>query len=243
MTTGYSGELYKKIIEYYKNELLKKKMTQEECENQAREIIQKEILWADVTTDLTNQYVSWQFDSPKRLGMWNIFTRNLDPLVIQILFYVKDKGDKQNGVMKILQKVDAAFKEACSNKPDKVVVIAHSLGSVIAYDYIFGFRQYKLDPNVNIEALITLGSPIPIFTSAMGHVSNDIILPPNVKKWLNVLDPDDGVARYCKQYFKNVDVKDIEVNTGFWPLGAHSKYWRRKAVAKLIAENLIKWGC
>ncbi|MDD5681268.1 MAG: hypothetical protein PHI59_08535, partial [Candidatus Omnitrophica bacterium] len=147
MTTGYSGELYKKIIEYYKNELLKKKMTQEECENQAREIIQKEILWADVTTDLTNQYVSWQFDSPKRLGMWNIFTRNLDPLVIQILFYVKDKGDKQNGVMKILQKVDAAFKEACSNKPDKVVVIAHSLGSVIAYDYIFGFRQYKLDPN------------------------------------------------------------------------------------------------
>jgi hypothetical protein len=112
---------------------------------------------------------------------------------------------------------------------------------VIAYDYIFGFRKYKLNPTIKVEAFITMGSPIPLFTSAMGFVDNKVTLPKNVKRWINILDPDDGIARYTRQYFKKINVKDKEINTGWDPLGAHSNYWRDPDVARFIADNLVNW--
>jgi hypothetical protein len=235
-TTGYSDIFYKNILRAYMKGLIKDGIEKESAENKAQELIQREILWANVTTDLTNQYLTWQLEISKRHSMWNFIPKAIDPLVIQILFYVKDKGDKDTGLMTILKAVDEAFKRACLNNPDNVVIIAHSLGSVIAYDYIFGFRKYKLDPAINVEALITLGSPIPIFTSAMGHVDNDIYLPANVKRWVNILDPDDGVARYCRRYFKNIKIEEREVNTGWNPLNSHANYLKNRTVARSIAE-------
>ena len=164
----------------------------------------------------------------------------VDPLVVQIMYYVKDKGHKK-GPMSILKDIDYDFNKACSNKPDKVVILAHSLGSVIAYDYVFGFRKYKLNPKICVEALITLGSPIPLFTSAMGYVDNKITLPKNVKRWINILDPDDGVARYCKPYFRNIAIEDRIVNTSWAPLSAHAGYWKAKGVADVIADKFREW--
>ena len=239
--TGFSNRLYKNILKFYKNGLIGNGMSESLAEERAQALIQKEVLWADVTTDLTNQYLTWQLGITKRPGKWNFLMEKIDPLIIQILFYVKDKGDKKTGLMNILKEVADDFKKACSNNADKVVIIAHSLGSVIAFDYVFGFRKYKLSPKVNVEALITLGSPIPIFNAGMGHVESEAARPPNVKRWINILDPDDGVARYCRRYFKNIKPEDVEVNTGFGPLSAHAGYWESKRVAELIAGNLIKW--
>ena len=240
-TTGYSNRFYNNIIKSYKSTLVKKRKSKQEARAKARELIQKEILWADVTTNLTNRYMFLQYKLKKKPGKWNFFLKSIDPLVIQILHYVKDKRYKTSG-MNILKKVDNAFKTICSDKSDKVIVIAHSLGSVVAFDYIFGFRKYKIRPKINVEALITLGCPVPLFTSAMGHVESKITLPKNVKRWINILDPDDGVGRFCKPFFKNVKVQDITINTGFGPLGSHSKYWKSRKVADLIAGNLVKWG-
>lgn len=240
--TGYSNIFYRNILKFYKQGLIKNKVSKKDAENKTQNLVQKEILWADVTTDLTNRYLTLQFGLNKRPGKWNPISKAVDPLIIQILFYVKDKGDKKTGIMSILKEIDEDFKKACSNKPDNIVIIAHSLGSVIAYDYIFRFREeYRLRRGINVEALITLGSPIPIFTSAMNHVDNEIALPSNVKRWINILDPDDGVARYCKRYFKNIKVEDIEVNTGWFPLSSHSNYWKDKEVASLIANKLIEF--
>jgi len=241
-TTGFSNTLYKNILKSYKNRLVKNRISKSKAEERAQSLIQKEILWADVTTDLTNQYLTWQLDISKRPGKWNFLIKQIDPLVMQILFYVKDKGDKKTGLMSILEEVADDFKKTCSNNPDKVVIIAHSLGSVIAFDYVFGFRKYKLSPKVNVEALVTLGSPIPIFNAGMGHVESEAVFPPNVKRWINILDPDDGIARYCRRYFKNLKVEDKEINTGFGPLSAHAGYWKSEKVAELIAENLINCG-
>lgn len=239
--TGFSNALYKNILKSYKKGLIKNKVSETEAENKAQALIQKEILWADVTTDLTNQYLTWQLDIAKRPGKWNFLIKQIDPLVMQILFYVKDKGDKKTGSMGILKEVADDFEKVCSNKADKAVIITHSLGSVIAFDYVFGFRKYKLGPKVKIEALVTLGSPIPLFNAGMGHVESEAAFPPNLKRWVNILDPDDGVARHCRRYFKNLKVEDVEVNTGFGPLSAHAGYWKSQRVAELIAANLIKW--
>lgn len=239
-TTGYSNKFFKNIVRAYVASLIKSGVPQKDAQDKASEFVQKELLWADITTDLTNRYLSLQYDFKKRLGKWNFVIKPVDPLVVQIMYYVKDKGHKK-GPMSILKDIDYDFKRACSNKPDKVVILAHSLGSVIAYDYVFGFRRYKLNPKICVEALITLGSPIPLFTSAMGYVDNKIKLPDNVKRWINILDPDDGVARYCKPYFKNIGIEDKEVNTSWEPLGAHAGYWKAQGVADVIAEKFQEW--
>lgn len=237
-TTGYSNTLYKNIIKSYIAELLKGGVKEQEAIEKAKSLVQKEILWADITTDLTNRYLFLQYILNKKPGKWNIFLKSIDPLVMQILHYVKDKGHKR-GPMTILKKVHQAFKSACANNPDKIVIIAHSLGSVIAYDYICGFRKYKLRSNETVEAFITLGSPIPLFTSAMGFVENKFKWPKNVQSWVNILDPDDGIARFCGPFFKNIRVQDMEVNTGFGPLSAHTGYLKSKEVSRAIAKKLV----
>ena len=120
------------------------------------------------------------------------------------------------------------------------VIIAHSLGSVIAFDYVFCFRdKCRLDKDITIKSFITLGSPIPLFTSAMGHPDSDLQLPPNVKKWVNILSPKDGIARYARPFFKNIPIEEHEVFTGFFPLQAHAGYWKNKQTASLIADEVL----
>ncbi len=240
-TTGYSNRLFGEIVRAYVAGLIEQGASKADAQARAKQLVQKEILWADVTTDLTNRYLSLQYALKGRSGKWNAILRPIDPLVLQILYYVKDKGHKR-GPMAILKEVDEAFRRACADRSEQVVVIAHSLGSVIAYDYLFGFRKHRVPPGVTVKALITLGSPIPLFTAAMGFVDNPVELPKNVERWVNVLDPDDGVARFCEPYFKSGIVRDVTVNTGFAPLGAHNGYWRSRAVASLLAEQLAELG-
>ncbi|MCM8796511.1 MAG: hypothetical protein NC923_01305 [Candidatus Omnitrophica bacterium] len=196
--------------------------------------MQKELLWADVTTDLTNRCLTFEF-GPKKKPFWcNLIAPGIDPVVIQILYYVKDKGDKYSGAMNILERVDNKFKEYHKEGMKGCIIVAHSLGSVIAFDYIFGFRKYRLDASVTVKAFISLGSPIPIFTSSMGHVDSDLRLPPNIKRWVNILDKDDAIARYCKPFFKHIDIEEIEVNTGMNQIKCHGSYWQSKPTAKRI---------
>ncbi|MFH1777742.1 MAG: hypothetical protein ABH952_09335 [Candidatus Omnitrophota bacterium] len=110
------------------------------------------------------------------------------------------------------------------------------------FDYIFGFRKYALSPEANVKAFITLGSPIPIFVSAMGHVESDLTLPSNVKTWYNLFDNDDGIARRCKPFFPKIPLQDINVRTGIFPISAHTKYWNNKNTANRIAKIISKTG-
>ena len=153
------------------------------------------------------------------------------------MYYIKDKGDKTSGEMGILEKIDKSFK-AITQEAKDTIVVAHSLGSVIAFDYLFGFRKHSLSQDTNVLSFITLGSPIPIFTSAMGHVESDLTLPTNIKAWHNLFDNEDGIARRCKPFFSKIEVKDISVKTGFFPISAHVKYWQNKQTASKIAKIL-----
>lgn len=239
--TGYSNTLFRNILKAYKAQLKKRGLTRPAITQAARRLVQKEILWAHRTTDLSNRFLTMQYRVAPRKGKWNFILKGIDPLVIQTLFYVKDKGHK-TGPMGVLKTVHREFKRACNNRPENVVVIGHSLGSVIGYDYLFGFRRYKLDPRRTVDAFITLGSPIPLFTSAMGYVENPVSKPKNLKRWVNIIDPDDGVARFCGRHFKKFAIEDLELNTGWDPIGAHTGYWKSGAVAENIAKRLIAWG-
>ncbi|MCK5494579.1 MAG: hypothetical protein KAJ14_15830, partial [Candidatus Omnitrophica bacterium] len=206
-TTGYSNWLFQNILCQYGKILKKKGIAENEIEQKKAQFVQKEILWADVTTDLTNRYLNLEYELyGKKKGFWNWASKKIDPLALQIMYYIKDKGDKASGEMGILEKIDKSFK-AITQETKDTIIIAHSLGSVIAFDYLFGFRKHSLSQDTNVLSFITLGSPIPIFTSAMGHVESDLELPANVKSWHNLYDNEDGIARRCKPFFSKIDVK------------------------------------
>ncbi|MFD5482769.1 serine peptidase [Streptomyces hawaiiensis] len=73
------------------------------------------------------------------------------------------------------------------------VVLAHSLGSVVAYEALWAH------PTPGVELLVTLGSPL-----ALPHAVFDRLRPeprqhrgakpPGVRRWVNVADPGDLVA-------------------------------------------------
>ena len=95
-----------------------------------------------------------------------------------------------------------------SNSPH--VVIAHSLGSVVAYEALWSDRTQSID------LFLTLGSPL-----AMPDVVFDKLQPspgagrptrpPSVNRWVNLADPGDLVAvpRLLSQFFDGIDA-DLE---------------------------------
>jgi hypothetical protein len=84
-----------------------------------------------------------------------------------------------------------------------------------------------------------MGSPIPLFTSAMGHPDSDLTLPPQIKKWINIRSPRDGVARPMKPFFRHIPIDEHLVRTSFSPLSSHDAYWTDAATADIIAAQII----
>ena len=160
-----------------------------------------------------------------------------------------------NAIVKLRKRLGSA------DKP--VIVMAHSLGSVIMSDYLWD-RQKKQDgdPYGNnkfermetLAGLITFGSPIPLFTVGYNPVRS-ITFPPDklhdnlqVKaKWLNFYDAHDVFGWPLKPFYKKdcaSEDKQISVGSIFtrWNILCHSKYWTdnnfTEPVAKYISEIL-----
>ncbi|MFJ2032038.1 hypothetical protein [Streptosporangium sp. NPDC087985] len=123
------------------------------------------------------------------------------------------------------------------NRPK--VVIAHSLGSVVAYETLWA------DPGLEVELLITLGSPL-----GMRNVIFERLLPapvngwgarpPQVGRWINIADKDDIAAippelRSCftgvdQEALVNLDWLDfhtVEKYLGCGALNGHLKPYLR----------------
>lgn len=97
-----------------------------------------------------------------------------------------------------------------AHRPD--VVIAHSLGSVVAYETLWQHRE------LHVELLITLGSPLALPRAVFPRLQPAPVeerggRPPNVARWINLADPGDLVAippGGVKQYFDGVQEPDSE---------------------------------
>jgi len=145
--------------------------------------------------------------------------------------------------MKILERLHAKVQEARYEGFRNFVLWAHSLGSVAAFDYVFRFRKkFKLPPDLNLEALITFGAPIPFFSAAMGYPYSDIRLPENVKRWINFWDKDDAIACRCAPHFPKGVVQDVPVNVASFarPDRAHTGYWNKPSVIHKMVDVLLE---
>ncbi len=131
-----------------------------------------------------------------------------------------------------------------------VSVIAHSMGTVVAYDFLHALKRrmpdvldalpealrQRVDAGWRPCHLVTMGSPIaPLL---LRDVQGEIPLSgPTVDlsgSWVNFFEPGDPVAFPLGRVLPHDHVLDLEVQSVGLP---HLGYWRKVAVAHQIAER------
>lgn len=140
-----------------------------------------------------------------------------------------------------------------------LIVLAHSLGSVIISNYIWD-RQHGTDAArygatafermETLAGLVTFGSNIPLFVLACDPVEcitfPPATLPDEIKakaRWLNFFDPDDILGWPLKELsdsYRNTVSADLEINVGgiltAWNPASHSGYWTDHDFTGPVAE-------
>lgn len=145
------------------------------------------------------------------------------------ILYTQRRGDKQT--YSLIRKEIEALK-------DDVVIIAHSLGGVLAVDLLT-----EPDPPKQVVKLITVGSQ-PAFFGAADALKNvtlkngSITLPTNFPQWLNIYDPADFLSFYASRFFSGTQIEDFEVNSGVAFPEAHGAYFRQARMYDRIATFL-----
>lgn len=115
------------------------------------------------------------------------------------------------------------------------VVVAHSLGSIVAYEALC------LLPNHGVQTFVTMGSPLALASIRRGlsDSARDRIpeLPPGVARWVNVYDPADAVT--CAGGLGPIwdRVVDFTVDNGD-DRHAVEHYLGKKATGRPVIETL-----
>lgn len=129
---------------------------------------------------------------------------------------------------------------------ETVTFIAHSLGTVIASDFIWDRQDKKDFGDFKLSNFFTMGSPIALFALRWGAelFNKPIRMDDPNGCWINILDKDDPIAYPLKELNKQYDdavSADREVNVGLLGI-AHVKYWKNEEVHKIIARKLaVDW--
>jgi len=142
------------------------------------------------------------------------------------------------------------------HKKDRIMIIGHSMGSIIAYDTLT-----QAVPELNIDTFITVGSPLgfpliikkilleqheKIYSEAKPQTPDNII-----SDWFNFSDLDDKITldyNLADDYFSNkLNIKpvDIVINNAYEYNGQKNPhkvygYLQNKEVAKVISRFLMK---
>lgn len=147
------------------------------------------------------------------------------------------------------------LREKLGSQDKPLLVVAHSLGSVIISNYIWDRQngrdteRYGATPLERMETLaglVTLGSNVPLFTVALDAINAIQFPPPQLPeqyakkaKWLNLYDSDDVLGWPLKQLspsYAEAVSEDIEVSVGnlltSWTPANHAAYWNDDTVIK-----------
>jgi len=180
------------------------------------------------------------------------------------------KSDYYRKIHESIREYLAQLRLALGNQDAPLIVVAHSLGSVILSNYIWDQQATKKqkrlvqgrDPFEKMETLtsfITFGSNLALFSLAhdpyTGFTFPPATLPPHLKpaaQWANFYDPDDvlgyPVGPLCPEYAGNPQIKDHPISVGglltSWNPLSHGDYWTdddfTEPVAKQIANVLAR---
>jgi hypothetical protein len=148
-------------------------------------------------------------------------------------------------------------------------IVAHSLGSVIASNYLWDLQtaqvpapvrrtmnETPLELGTTLVGLYTMGSPIAIWSLRFPDFGTPITFPPPARSpsvtslpaaWLNLFDPDDVIGYPLKclnDAYDEAVTEDRAVNVGglatMWNPGSHVRYWKDGEVVRRIATGLAQ---
>lgn len=111
---------------------------------------------------------------------------------------IKDRSSNLRVAREVLQ--EDLEKALVSSKAHEIMLIAHSMGSIIAYDVLRKLGRREPDPGVRVSHFVTIGSPL-----GLPHVKLNIekinthdprVRTPTIvtKSWINFADRKDPVA-------------------------------------------------
>jgi pimeloyl-ACP methyl ester carboxylesterase len=122
--------------------------------------------------------------------------------------------------------------EAVASSP-RTHLVAHSLGSVIAFDVLHGSKGAT--PPLKVESFYTLGSPLNR-RMFKGHNGRPTAPPPGVSKWTNVYSPWDIIGSALSVGYPGV--RDRKIETPIYPIAAHTAYWTHTEVIGLFPAGV-----
>jgi hypothetical protein len=159
-------------------------------------------------------------------------------------------------------RLDQAYRKARgpSDAPNRVHILAHSLGSIVAVEWLLGApasvdEGQETNPEERVvETLVTFGAQVGLLAelrglvSASGHIRGDppLQLPIRVTRWVNIWNQIDPLAyvfgrsltmggdRRVEDFRERLD----SIPTSAEELWMHSGYLQRPPVASWLAEQL-----
>jgi pimeloyl-ACP methyl ester carboxylesterase len=165
--------------------------------------------------------------------------------------YLENRNHLAERVRQLL--IDAL--EAAWADGDRVLLIGHSLGSVIAYDTLWHLSR-QTDSDGRVELLLTLGSPLATRFIRKGLLGADRSgaerYPANIDRWVNISARGEMVAlhRRVKPFFGGMLkfglVQDIEDRPGIYNhfsgdygLDVHKSYGYLNH--PVVADSICRW--
>ncbi len=133
---------------------------------------------------------------------------------------------------RIRDRLREALREA-GRRSERIQLVAHSLGSVIAFDVLDAWAAEPGAPRVDL--LVTLGSPLakPPF---LGHGGRARVRPSKAAAWVNVYSETDPIASPLAGGYSGME--DLEIENSVFPIEAHSSYWTHADVISLLASRI-----
>jgi hypothetical protein len=161
-----------------------------------------------------------------------------------VLEYLAKRGDRDTFgpiIAVVLNALRAARGKRRADDP-QLIVIGHSLGGVISYDILTYF-----DPTLEVDVFVTVGSQVALFEemSLYKHAplpanapTERLARPTNIKRWLNVMDPNDAFSFRAEGVFEGV--ADFKYETGYGLTHAHAGYFHRPSFYRRLGERLVE---
>lgn len=251
--TGYSTDFQKSLASNFGKAV-------QSCLNdksdRASEVCFKEITWDPIVDENQGRFleilmkdaslrkVAGVFTAIKTLVMGQLMNFRINfasKFVADILSY-KNRGVYSEIHAHIKIQIDTFLSTLEPGTP--VTIISHSLGTVVASDYIYDRQKDmgKFAQNHELWNLFTMGSPLALFSLAVGKevFNKPIHMDHPNGRWVNIFDEDDLIAFKLKILNKEYEVavfRDMNINVGGLA-SAHTAYWRNKETLNAIARKL-----
>jgi hypothetical protein len=158
-----------------------------------------------------------------------------------VLVYIRSRQQANGGP--IVAEVKAAFERAVAAKTqhDKpLIVIAHSMGGNISYDVLTSYA-----PQVEVDLLVTVGSQVGMFEELKLFTVSDTKIeapkkvkrPDNVKRWINLIDPNDPLAYAVSEIFDDTIDATFDSEAPVW--GSHTSYFVRPYFHERLRARIL----